>query len=146
MRDIPLKDDWGDLRGNLDLQDAYDMFYGKSSGEAESLFRDNVIERCSDLRWMPPIPFQYYILSYRDYIVSGQLDELSKPDAVSCFVELIKSKMQEQPQYVRPVFEELQPTLEMIAENQLSFDADIDIYGDFKETLEEVLELNKIQT
>lgn len=143
MREIPLEKDWGEVGEDLDIKYAHGVFFGRSSSEAEKLFQDNVIERCGDLGYMPLVPFQYYILSYRDYIVSGRFDDFNKPDAVSCFIDLVHSKMRDQPQYVAPIFDELRSVLEMIVIDQSSYEADVDIYGDFKKTFEEILQFNR---
>ncbi|MGY4532099.1 hypothetical protein ACVW0Y_001215 [Pseudomonas sp. TE3786] len=144
MNNIPRDEDWGSLQGNRDLQYAYKVFHGKSIEEAEELFELNVLARCEDLGCMPILPFQFYILSYRNHIASGNFRKFQMSSAANGFMELVADKMRTQPNYVLPMMKELMPTLELIAYNQLSFKADIDIYGDFKLLLNEILRLSNI--
>ncbi|MBU2714152.1 hypothetical protein, partial [Zooshikella harenae] len=133
---IPDESSWGEYHTDLDVAAAHSMFAGKTNEEMQKEFKKNIIERCSDIRWMPIVPFQYYIFGLKHYIDSGDFSDFNKPDAASCFIELVLDKLNESPEYLDSIILELMPTLKYIAENQDWFEADIDIYGDFKALLE----------
>lgn len=135
---IPCEEDWENYSYDMDIADAYENFSGKSNDEMQLEFKKNVIERSSDLGWMPMVPFQYYIFGFKRYIDVGDFNSFDKPDAASCFIRLVQTKLLERPEYVRPILPKLMPTLEYIANNQESFEADLDIYGDFKEILHNI--------
>ena len=52
----------------------------------------------SILRWMPQLPFRYYMFGFRDFVLSGDFEEFSRPDAASCFVRLVLNKLETKPQ------------------------------------------------
>lgn len=142
MKQIPTEEDWGDYhRGrieDLDVAYAHDVFIGKSNTEMLREYKDHVLMRSEDLRWMPKKPFQYYIFGFRDYVMNGDFGFYESSDAASAFLGLILYKLKEQPDYILPVLEALFKDIEYIANNQAVYDADEDIYGNFKELLAEI--------
>ncbi|MFZ6778822.1 hypothetical protein ACO0LD_18515 [Undibacterium sp. Ji83W] len=142
---IPTEKDWGDYKSDLDQKYAYKIFFGKNLEEARHLFQGAVIERTEELRFMPVIPFQYYIGAYYQYVTSpAVLSNRNAPDAASCFLRLVESKLSDDPVSISPLMKELMPAIEYLAKNQALFDADIDIYGDFNEILLEIKRLAQI--
>jgi hypothetical protein len=73
----------------------------------------------SDLRWTPEVPFRYYMLGFRDFVMAKHFDFLDSADAASCFLELL-------------------PAVEHVARNQAVFEAESSIYGDFLEKLSRI--------
>ena len=138
---VPTEQDWGDWQADLDTKYAHDLFAGKTNQEMKSRFRDNAIERAADLAWMPPIPFRYYMLGFRDYVMSGDFNPLWVSDSASCYLRLIEDKLRKKPQDILPIMSELMPSIEHIAHNQVTYQAPVDIYGDFKELLGTIREL-----
>jgi len=53
-----------------------------------------------DLRWMPDVPFRYYILGFRDFITAKQFDFLDGSDAASCFLGLVLEKLENHPKLI----------------------------------------------
>jgi hypothetical protein len=135
---IPTKTDWGNIDGDLDIKDAYQDFYGKTNDEMEKEFKANIFERCSSLRCMPIEPFKYYIFGLKQYIDRSEYDDFHRPDAASCFIDLIYERLMSNIDSMRSIMDELLPTILKIANNQELFEADIDIYGDFGEMLEKI--------
>ena len=94
---------------------------------------------------MPTIPFRYYMLAYRNYVLSPRLFSVGygfdAPDAASCFLTLIIAKLEEAPGDIAPIMEELLPAIEHVASNQKQYDADEDIYGSFPEKFIKIREL-----
>jgi hypothetical protein len=143
---VPTQTDWGDYSADLDQKWAHDHFSGRTNDEMRPYFRGHPIEGASDLRFMPEIPFRYYMLGYRDYVRSGDLDVLDAPDAASCFLELVDQKLTERPHYIIPIMDELLPAIEYVAQNQAAFGADEQIYGNFIERFARIRALYEANT
>ncbi|HLJ88222.1 MAG TPA: hypothetical protein VKZ53_15480 [Candidatus Angelobacter sp.] len=132
---IPTESDWGDYQADLDQKWAHDQYCGRSNAERQDYLRNSPIEAASDLRFMPEIPFRYYVLGYRDLVMSGNLEDLDRADAASCFLGLVANKLEKQPRYIVPVMPHLLPAIEHVARHQAEFGADESIYGSFSEML-----------
>jgi hypothetical protein len=139
---IPSEADWGNYEDDLDQEYGHRIFFGKNAEETIPLFERNVIERADELHFMPVIPFRYYILAFRNYVMSEDVlrNEMA-PDAASCFLNLVKLKLRDDADSIIPVMGELMPAIEHVAANQSLYDADIDIYGNFSEKLMEIKRL-----
>src|ERR1039458_10548038 len=85
---VPTEEDWGDYRRDLDQEWAHRQFAGRTNAEMLPEFDRNVLERAEDLHWMPAIPFRYYMLGFRDYILAGEFAESFASYAGSCFLLL----------------------------------------------------------
>ncbi|MES2070107.1 MAG: hypothetical protein V4488_07155 [Pseudomonadota bacterium] len=139
---IPSEQDWGDYESDLDQEYAHRIFFGKNLEETIPAFERNVIERADELHFMPLKPFRYYMLGFRDYVMSERvLKSDMVPDAASCFLGLVILKLCDAADFINPIMGELMPAIEYVAANQSRFDADIDIYGDFAEKLAEIKSL-----
>jgi hypothetical protein len=71
-----------------------------------------------DLRWMPDVPFRYYILGFRDFITAKEFDFLDGSDAASCFLGLVLEKLENHTRLIVPVMPELLTAVEYVARNQ----------------------------
>jgi hypothetical protein len=139
MLTIPSEEDWGDYKSDLDQKYAHEIFFGKSLEETIPDFERNVIERVDELRFMPTIPFRYYLLALRNYVTSkSALANDMAPDAASSFLNLIAEKLRDSFDSIAPVMDEIMPAVEYVASNQEAYDADVDIYGDFAAKLAEI--------
>lgn len=138
---VPTEKDWGDYHSDLDQEYAHRVFGGRTNEEMQPHFRANVIERAGDLRFMPEIPFRYYVIGFRDFVMAGHF-EYEGADAASCFLRLVLKKLEQEPEYIAPIMPELLETVEHVARNQSAFDADIDIYGDFLDLAAQICALN----
>lgn len=128
---IPSEADWGDYRNNLDQEWAHGLFAGKRNDEMHQHFRELPIEAASELRFMPEVPFRYYMLGFRDCIMASPFEPCNDSDAASCFLRLVAEKLATQPRYILPIMPELLPSVEHVAHNQAAFGADEGIYGNF---------------
>ena len=135
---VPTEKEWGNYQSDLDQTYAHNLFAGHTNQEMLPHFRINVIERTDELRWMPEVPFRYYMLGFRDFVMGGEFDHLDAPDAASCFLGLVLDKLEKQPDYVLPIMPELLPAVRHIALNQASYDASESIYGSFPEKLKRI--------
>ncbi len=135
---IPTEADWGDYRSDLDQEWAHRTFAGKSNAEMQRYFRENPIEAAEDVRFMPEIPFRYYMLGLRDCVMSGEFEPCHDSGAASCFLHLVAEKLIAQPRYIVPIMPELLSAVEYVAHNQAAFNAEESIYGSFPESLKQI--------
>jgi hypothetical protein len=135
---VPTEAEWGEYQAELDQNYAHDLFAGRTNEEMLPHFRENVIERTSELRFMPEVPFQYYVLGFRDFVMAGEFEGLEASDAASGFLGLVLEKLEKQPQFILPVMPQLLPATRHIAANQASYDADESIYGSFPKKLKQI--------
>jgi len=132
---VPSEKEWGDYQADLDQKWAHDHYIGRSNEEMQTYFRNNPIESASDLQFMPEVPFRYYILGFRDYVMEARTDRSWASDAASCFLRLVLRKLEQQPKHIAPIMPDLFPALHHVAQNQASIEASENIYGKFSETL-----------
>ena len=90
---------------------------------------------------MPKKPFQYYVFGFRDFVIQQNFGICESSDAASSFLNLILYKLEKQPDFILPVIEKLFPDIEFIADNQVLYDADEDIYGNFQEKFANIKKL-----
>lgn len=129
---IPDRDDWGDISDNFDLRDAYDIFFGRSRRDAAALLSKNVLARAQDIRFMPKIPFSYYILGFCDLVLSGSYGDSHAWDVADSFISVLETRASENPEQLRSAFEHISKALDYILKNQNSLGLSVDIYGDLK--------------
>ena len=142
-RHPPSTADWGDLSNALDLDYAFEKFAGKTHDEALLLFETtDLLSRIENLSVMPPVPFRYYMLAFKDYVLSSRVFEVNfgidASTAASSFIDLIVGKLSAEPTAIKPILEDLLPAAKHIAEHQAKYGADEDIYGRFKDALAEI--------
>ena len=139
---VPTEKDWGDYHSDPDQKDAHRLFAGHTNEEMQPHFRANVIERTSELRFMPEIPFRYYMIGFRDFVMAGDFEKPKGADAASCFLRLVVEKLEQEPACIAPIMPDLLEAVEYVAENQSAFEADMDIYGDFRDLFARIRALN----
>ena len=125
----PTREEWGDLKADLDVEFGFQEFGGKTIEEAAPLFADNPIERASELQFTPPAVFNYYIFAF----AAAATDTISRgqSDLASCFLKLVRDRAVEQPETLAVVWQRLLPALVIVSEQQSFYDADPNIYGSF---------------
>ena len=133
---VPTEAEWGDYQGDLDQDYAYRRFAGRTNQETVPHFRRNLIESTGESRWMPEIPFRYYMPGFRDFVMAGGFEDLS--DAASCFLGLLLEKLEEQPNHILPIMPELFPALRTWLKSKLSFGAAKSIYGSVYDKLAQI--------
>jgi hypothetical protein len=55
-----------------------------------------------ELRWMPEVPFRYYMLGFRDFVMAKNFDFLDSADAASCFLGLVLENSKNNPARLCP--------------------------------------------
>ena len=133
---IPGESDWGDYHSDLDREWAHDQYCGRSNEEMQHYIGNNPIEAASDLRFMPEVPFRYYMLGYKDFVMSRDVEP--DPNAASCFLDLVLQKLEEQPRHIAPIMPELLSALQYVGHHQIEFQAEESIYGSFLEKLRRI--------
>jgi hypothetical protein len=138
---VPTEKDWGDYESDLDQNHAHSVFAGRTNEDVQPVFKRNPLERASELRWMPEVPFRYYVLGFRDFVMAKNFSSLDAADSASSFLGLVLEKLEKQPRAIAPVMPELLPAIEYVARNQSQFEAEESIYGNFMEKLTRIRDL-----
>ncbi len=139
MLSIPTENDWGNWHVNLDQSFAHDLYFGKSNSEMNAHFLNAPIEAAGELQFIASIPFQYYVIGFRDSVLSKAHPEpLDVSDAASSFMRLILVRIKDNPEDIAFIKNELMPSLKYIAGHQNAYEADINIYGSFEDIYNEI--------
>ena len=141
MLPVPSESDWENYKDDIDASYAHDLFIGKTNDEMRVHFERTVIERTNELRFMPKLPFRYYMLGFKDYVLSISIPDernLDAADAASCFIRLVEEKLNKHSDDIWPIMPDLIPAVDYVAKHQRKFGADEDIYGNFYEKTERI--------
>lgn len=133
--EVPTKEDWEEYYSDMDQRDAYKVFFGRTNKEVQDEYAKHITARTTDLKFMPKIPFCYYMIGFNDFVINGLFDKGDAPDVANCFITLVEDKLKNNPDHILPIMEKLLGTLEYIANHQGDYGASIRIYGDFREKL-----------
>jgi len=136
-RKIPDEAAWEGYKDDLDVQYFHKLAFGKSIDDIQEYFGEGrSIERMDELLFSPRSVFQYYVFAFSKYVMS----ETAKgdPDTASPFLALLEEREKKDPGSVKDIYESLSEVIEFVASSQKYFDADRDIYGDFKERAERI--------
>ena len=138
---IPNKSDWGGIeKDNLDAECAFKHFSGMSLNEAEKMFRDNALYYQEDLLSMPSVAFNFYAPVFARYILSDNAKFDS--DGASSFLHMILELLQSNRSLATSETEAILLEAALIVANKQKFyDADIDIYGEFFELYNKIMQL-----
>ncbi len=90
--ETPSEEDWGDYQSDLDQIDAHDVFFGRTNEEMQKEYSRHITARTTDLKFMPAVPFRYYMLGFSDFVMSNKFDKLDAPDVANCFITLVEDK------------------------------------------------------
>ncbi len=138
--------DWGEHTATLEDLDrayAFRIFGGKTYEAALQLFvSTDVLSRAEDIRNMPDMPFRYYLIAFKDFVVSTRVFETnfghSAFSAADSFIDLVEYAFHERPTVIAPVRAEILSAAEYVAERQEEYGADIDIVGSFPDALQRI--------
>jgi hypothetical protein len=130
---IPTEEDWGDWADGLDKECAHGNFAGKSNAAMMAEYYEDALGRAEELGCMPPVPFRYYVLGFRDYLLYPKYDHSDDSDAANSFLSLIEHKLYYYAPAILPVMNELISTVTHVADHQADFGAALEFYGDFQE-------------
>ena len=105
------------------------------------LFQENALHYQEDLYYMEIEPFRFYMLAYISYIKSEKAKNDS--DGASAFLRLVEYMLKEDPKYLEPIIEEVYSVCMNVSENQKYYDADLSIYGNFKDIFDNIRALKR---
>jgi len=137
---MPSKSSWGPIeKNNLDAECAFKQFAGKSSEEAEEMFRENALHYQEDLLSMPSIAFNYYAPVFAKYVLSKNAKGDS--DGASSFLHMAIELIQANRSLATKNTEQaLIAAAKNVAMRQDYYDADVDIYGDFSDLYDQIIQ------
>jgi len=138
---VPDQTDWAGYEADLEGRWAYRLLFGKSIDEVRYEFRDTAaIERSVELIGAPRPVFQYYVFAFVS-LFESPVESAGESDCASAFLRLLCNRERDDPGCVAEIYPELRSTVEHVATNQAFYDADLDIYGDFRDLAAELAEL-----
>lgn len=88
---------------------------------------------------MPDKAFRYYMLAYRDFVLSPRVFEINygvdASTAADSFLNLVTRRLETDPASIKPILSDLLPAAQYISERQAEYSADEDIYGKFPDAM-----------
>lgn len=136
FRQVPTDKDWGDLAGDFDAQDAYKKFHGRSKQEAKEMFAKDILSCAQDVRFMPSVPFIYYLQGFCEFVLDGVYGDSPAWAVADSFISVLTSKAKTNPELLVFNLDQISNALTFLVKNQTVFNANEDIYGDFNERAE----------
>lgn len=137
---IPTEQDWEGYQDDIDARYAYEYFFGKTIYELTEEFRQSVIERADELRFMPVRPFRYYIFALSHFIMEDNYLEGEADMTINSLFNLVLEKLNEYPENILPVMERLLPSLQFMADNVERYNISEEIYGSVPNRLQTILQ------
>jgi hypothetical protein len=134
---IPDAQDWAGYEADIEARYGHKLMFGKSLEELAYLFRDTPSERATELLAVPRRVFQYYAFTFVR-LFDSPAESVEQADCASVFLRLLCGREKQDPGSVAQIYSELRATVDYVAANQSFFDADIDIYGDFRDLAAEL--------
>jgi len=140
---IPNESEWGVIeKNNLDAEWAFKQFIGKSLDDAEKMFREHALYYQEALISMPAVAFNYYAPVFAKYILSNYAK--SDSNGASSFLFMLLELLQANRFLATPeTLKILLDTAKIVSIKQNFYDADIDIYGEFPELYNDIMQLNQ---
>ena len=118
------------MYGCLDGRSAAKHFLGKTLDEAEALFCENSIRYETDLKWMGPVAFRFYIRAAIRYVESEHATGDS--DIVNCLAGTFRIRLEHEPAELRSIASSLADFCSYVIEHFERFDVDSAIYGNLR--------------
>ena len=137
---IPDKVAWEEYDKDLDVKYLHDMFFGKSIDDVQQYFGGTKsIERMDELLFAPRPVFQYYVHAFAKFVMSDKA--VGDSDSASPFLSLLEVREKRDPGSVEEIFESISEALDFVASRQEYFDADVNIYDDFRDRAKRIREV-----
>jgi len=134
---LPSAQDINPIPEDLDGKVAEENFLGKRLDEAVLLFRENSLYYQSDLMWMGPKAFCFYVHAAITYI-KGE-DAVGDSDMVNCFHSTLTVRLENDRNEIASVTDELKEVIQYILMNWSKYEVDPKIYGDLRAKYEDLL-------
>lgn len=139
-RELPSRSDWGDLAGDFDAQDAFKKFNGLSKQEAKRLFGDDVLACAQDIRFMPSIPFTYYLEAFCEFVLDGVYGDSLAWMVADSFASVLSSRIEGNASALISNKSQIEKAFGFIVSNQQRFAIDETFYADLSWQLEQILQ------
>jgi len=137
---VPGPEEWARHNDDIDARNVHAFWFGKSLDEVQKYFGGGQsIQRGDELLFMPRRAFQFYIFAFAQYVTSE--NAIGDSDGASSFLGCLIARETEDPGSVAQIYDQLQATIEFVAESQARFAADHHLYGDFREKAAELARL-----
>ncbi len=136
-RKVPDKVDWTGYKEELAVRHLHKLALGKTIDDIQQYFEGaRAIERADELLFAPRAVFQYYVFAFVKFLLSESGE--GESDAASPFLSLLEQRENKDPESVSEIYSDLAEAVDFVASHQGYFDADVDIYGSFKERAERI--------
>jgi hypothetical protein len=136
---IPGADEWA-VNNDVDARNVHAAWFGKSLEDVQKFFaRGQSAQRGDELLFMPRRAFQFYIFAFAQYVMSEAA--VGDANGASSFLKVLVSRESGDPGSVAQIYEQLQTTLEFVAESQSRFGAEHATHGDFRSKAAELAKL-----
>lgn len=113
----PSPKEWGIICSNdIELRSIYTRYLGKTNKEIQELISSSYAY-IDDLRWMPPVPFYYYIDGAIDFILTKHYKGTNAIGMAEGFFSLVKEKLEENPMLLNPIKDKIHIALNFILNN-----------------------------
>lgn len=123
LDNTPLEKEWGKISdSDMDLKYVYKKFFGKTNLEMQRIYSGVVaIEYIDALRWMPSVPFYYYVQGVINHIINRHYKGIDAYDAAHSFFVLVKEKLEKNPGFFMPIKDKVLTAVNFIMNNQSAF-------------------------
>lgn len=140
-KSIPNDKAWEGYKNDLGSIDYYEIVCGKSNKEVQvqGYFKNRGTLIFQELELLPRLVFQYYIIRYAKFLTTPAAE--NEPDCASMFLDLLKIREERDRGCINDIYTKLSSTLEYIGDSRECFNADIDVFGSFKERAESIQRL-----
>ena len=136
---VPGPEEWSG-HNDVDARNVHAFWFGKSLDEVQQHFAGGQsIQRGDELLFMPRRAFQFYIFAFAQYVMSEAA--IGDAGGASAFLGFLTARETDDPGSVAQIYDQLEPTIEFVAESQARFAADHDVHGDFREKAAELARL-----
>ena len=113
------------------------MFIGKNSEDAMKMCLRDAQNYREELQSMPLVPFNFYAPILAKYIIS--LDAKGDSDGASCYLNMVAWMLKTQESIIRTETKTLLiNSAEHVSRNQVFYEAEEYIYGNFKDKYKEI--------
>lgn len=132
----PTSQNWNVNINSLDESWAYNELNGLQEEKAIKIIDVNPSTYIEMLEYVPRVPFVFYLNILAEYLLTEQAKD--NFGAASGFFDLLLRKVRKTPSYFENIQEELSIVIDKVSLNQGFYDADIEIFGDFKIQADEI--------
>ena len=137
---VPDAQAWRGYEDDLDVRHLHRLFFGKTIHEVQQYFGEGrSIERMDELLFAPRPVFQYYVHAFAEFLRSDEAK--GDPDSAGPFLTLLEAREKRDPGSVCKIYDSLKGILAFLRDRQEYFDADVSIYGNLRDRVDDIARL-----